>query len=232
MGKKTDGFFEKLNRGVKGLDYTVFKVGMKVNIEVERGNQNIFFPSKVEDIEFGNLVLNMPMQGNQLFYIGLNESIRIHFSKGDSFYYFIGKVVGKKYIPIPVLHVNAVSPPIKNQRREFFRIKVTMKVKISLIETGELMDGHIKDLSGSGALITLDRELKKGELINVRITLISKVVEVKSMVVRAWKEEHPQRSGMYYAAVQFVDIEEEKRDEIIKFILAEQRKLINKGYRY
>jgi c-di-GMP-binding flagellar brake protein YcgR len=231
LGKKTHGFSKKLNRGAKQVDYTTFQVGMKVNIEIERGDGNFFFPSKVEDIELGNLVLDIPMKGNQLFHIGLNESVNIHFFKGDSFYYFIGKVVGKKYTPIPVLHVKPASPPIKNQRRDFFRIKVTLKVKISLLDTGEWANGYIKDISGSGALITTNRELKKGDLINLEITLVSKILEVKSRAVRVWKEERSQCSNMYYVAVQFVDIDEVKQDEIIKFVLAEQRKLIKKGYK-
>lgn len=213
------------------MELSTFQVGMKINIEVERGDENFFFPSKVEDIELGALVLDIPMKGNKLFHIGLDESVKVYFSRGDSFYYFIGIVTGKKYVPVPVLHVKPVSPFIKNQRRDYFRIKTTVKVKISLVETAESLHGLIKDLSGGGALITIGRELKKGDLINIQFSIMSKIIDIKGRVVRVWQEEQLRHSRIYYTAVQFVEIDETIQDEIIKFILAEQRKLIKKGYR-
>lgn len=213
------------------MDFSVFRVGMKLNMEVERGKENFYFTSKIEDIESGALVLDIPMKDNRLFHVSLNESVKIHFNKGDSFYYFIGEIIAKKYIPIPVLYIKPVSPFIKNQRRDFFRIKITMKTKVNLIESNESFNGFIRDLSGGGALITTDRELKNGTVLNLQISLMSNNFDIKSRVVRSWYEKHPRQSGVHYAAVQFVEIDKAVQDEIIKFILTEQRKMIKKGYK-
>ncbi|MCR4430527.1 MAG: PilZ domain-containing protein [Tepidanaerobacteraceae bacterium] len=212
------------------MDFSGFRIGMKINIEIERGKENFYFTSKVEDIESGALVLDIPMKDNRLFHVSLNESVKIHFSKGDSFYYFIGEIVAKKYIPIPVLFVKPISPLIKNQRRDFFRIKITLKTKISLAESCESFDGYIKDLSGGGALITTDRELKSGTLLNLQVSLMSNYFNIKGRVVRSWCEKQPGQPIVHYAAAQFVDIDKVVQDEIIKFIFAEQRKMIRKGY--
>lgn len=213
------------------MGLSTFEVGMRVNIEVERENENFFFSSKVEDTESGALVLDMPIKGKQIFHIDLDESVKIHFSRDDSFYYFVGIVAAKRYIPVPVLHVKPVSPFIKNQRRDYFRIKVTIKAKIRLVETEELLHGYVRDLSGSGALITSGSKLKDGDLINIEFIIMSKTIDVKGRVVRVWREEHLRNPKMYYIAVQFVEIDEALQDEIIKFILAEQRKMIKKGYK-
>jgi len=213
------------------MGLSTFQVGMRVNIEVERDNENFFFPSKVEDTESGALVLDIPIKGNEIFHVGLDESVKVHFSRGDSFYYFIGIVTDKKYVPVPVLHVKPVSPFIKNQRRDYFRIKVTLKAKMRLVETDESLHGYIRDLSGSGALITTGSKLKKGDLIDIEFIIMSKAIDVKGRVVRVWQEDHLQNSRIYYMAVQFVEIDEAIQDEIIKFILAEQRKMIKKGYK-
>lgn len=207
------------------------RVGTKINIEVERGKENFYFASKIEDIENDTLVLDIPIKDNRLFHLSLNESVKIHFNKGDSFYYFIGEIVDKKYIPIPVLYIKPVSPLIKNQRRDFFRIKVTLKAKLNLIECEESFDGFIKDLSGGGALITTDRELQKGTLLNLQLCLMSKKLDIKCRVIRSWCEKLPRQTVVHYAAVQFVEIEKVVQEEIIKFIFAEQRKIIKKGYK-
>lgn len=205
-----------------------FQLGMKVNIEVMRGEENLYFSSKVEEVESGNLVLGMPIKGNQFFHIRLNESINVHFPKSDSFFYIVGKVVGKKYIPIPVLIVKPMSEPIKNQRRDFFRIRLTLKVKVKQAGIDEWKNGYVKDLSGSGALIATNCEFKKGDILNLQVPIMSKDLDLKSEVVRSWREDY---SKPYNIAVRFIDLEQEKQDEIIKFILTEQRKMIKRGYK-
>jgi c-di-GMP-binding flagellar brake protein YcgR len=201
---------------------------MKVNIEVEGEQENSFFPSKVEDVEPEKLVLSMPMKKNMIYFMAINEPIKIYFLKGDFLYCINGKVINKTYSPVPLLTVQLLGKPYKNQRREYFRLKISLDASAKVSDGDRYVNGRTRDLSAGGALLLLPEEIKKGDVIELRLSINSKDLDLKALVVRSEKDPE-RRVNPYNVAVQFMEIDNNQRDVIIKFLLSEQRKLRKKG---
>lgn len=203
-------------------------IGMKVNLEIARDDKIHYFPSKIEDIISDDVItIGMPMQKNMTFFVGLNEIIRLYFNVGDLYYCINCKVVEKIYEPIPVLNVYFISEPYRYQRRKYFRIKIYLEVSVK-IDKKEIK-GFTRNLSASGALLALNENLHKGTLIKLEIPIPSSLITAKAIVVRNEKNKF-REINTYDVAVHFVDINEKTRDELIKFVLDEQRKLRKKGF--
>ncbi|ADL07881.1 flagellar brake protein [Thermosediminibacter oceani] len=204
------------------------EVGMKVEIEVIRDDQNITLPTKVEDFDGDRILLGMPFFEGKLFFLKSDELVRIYYAKNSSFYFVKARVVDKKYAPIPIIAVELLGPPEKNQRRGYFRLQVSLNVKIRPEGTENWINAYVIDLSASGAMIYFRKEIEKGQIVEIKLQLDSKELNLKAKVVRITKDPG-RRISPYNMGVQFIDIEEHIRDEIIKFVLSEQRKLRKKG---
>lgn len=204
------------------------KVGMKVQLELERNDEIESFPSKIEDLDGENLVIGMPIKANYIYFVSLNEVVNVHFSRKDSFYRLECKVIRKRYEPIPVLILNPLKPPYKYQRRNFFRIDITLDAIAILTKSDEIIEGKTKNISGSGALLALPKDIKKGELIKLKINIKKEPLLLKAKVIRCYKSDFRQVNP-HNVAVQFIEIDEKTQDKVVKFTLEEQRKLQKKG---
>lgn len=208
-----------------------FEIGMKVQLELESDDERQSFPSKIEDLDGKNLVIGMPIKANYIYFVSLNEVVYVYFSRKDSFYRLECEVIRKRYEPIPVLILKPIRQPYKYQRRSFFRIDITLDVKVILMkndEPDESIEGKTKDISGNGALLALPKNLKKGELVKLKIKIKNKTLFLKAKVIRSYKNESRQVNP-YNVAVHFIDIDEKTQDAVVKFTLEEQRKLRKKG---
>lgn len=206
----------------------IFHVGMKVSIELERNEKNLLFPSKVEDKNQKNIIIDMPMRSNSTFFVGLGETLKIYFCKGQIFYCIDGIVISKSYVPIPVLTVEILGKPYRNQRRDYFRINVNIATKIKLLENEEVLDCVINDISGSGAMIFLSKALKKRSTVSLSVPVFSKTYDLKAEIVRI-ERDYTRVINPYNIGLRFLNMPEGMRDELIKFILSEQRRQRKKG---
>ncbi|MCG0274567.1 MAG: PilZ domain-containing protein [Thermosediminibacteraceae bacterium] len=205
------------------------EIGMRVEIEVVRDDEKIILPTKVEDLGEDRIYLGMPFLDGKLFFLESDEPIKIYYKKNDCFYFVRAKVVEKRYAPIPIIGVILLAPPEKNQRRDYFRVQVIKRIRIRPLKTENWMKAFLMDLSASGAMIYFGKELEKGEVIEIKLPLESREIDIKARVVRIAKDP-VRRVHPYNIGVQFIDLKDQERDEIIKFVLAEQRKLRQKGY--
>ena len=204
------------------------EIGMKVIIEIKRENGELFFPSKIEDIYPNSILLGMPMKGGRTFFIGINEKINIYFSRKDSFYCIEGIVEDKKYEPIPVIKMHPLGLPYKKQKRNYFRLKVSLPIHIKLFGTEETFLRYTRDLSAGGIKFAHSKTIEKGADLEVKIPDILGEKAIKASVVRTERDDI-REVNKYDIAIKFVDIDERSQDKIIKFILAKQRELRQKG---
>lgn len=103
---------------------------MKLTIVIQRENEELFFPSKIEDIKEDQVVLGMPIKKSKTFFVGIDENISIYFSRKGSFYCIDGVVKGKKYYPIPIITMHPLGPPYKKQKRDYYRLKISCETYI------------------------------------------------------------------------------------------------------
>lgn len=201
---------------------------MRVNIEVRTENVKHFFSSKVEDIRSNYIILSMPMKAGKIFFLGIDEKIYIYFSKRDSFYCLEVKVEDKQYNPIPTITVIPLKEPYKKQKRSYFRLQITLIIYIKTFDCDNWFEGYICDISAGGARFFLSKDIKKGSFINIKIPAILGESVLNAVVVRTDKN-LLRPANVHDIAVEFLEVNEQVRDKIIKFVLAEQRKLRKKG---
>ncbi|MGB9813173.1 MAG: flagellar brake protein [Thermovenabulum sp.] len=206
-----------------------FAVGMKVELEVERENEKYNFLTKIEEIKDKTILLGMPMYRGNYFFLNVDEEVFIFYCVNDLYYGVKGKVIAKSYLPFPVIEVELLEEPKRIQRRSFFRIPVTIKIKIKKLDSNNWNIAYIKNISGGGALINTHLGFDKGEILEMQIPIENEIYEIKAKVVRVIKD-NMRLIYPFEVAVEYCDIPERIRDKIIKFIMEEQRKLRKKGY--
>ena len=204
------------------------EIGMKVTIEVQRENGEYFFPSKVEDIKLSCVVLSMPMKRGRTFFVGIDEKINIYFSKRGSFYCIEGKVEDKQYNPIPVIAMYPLSPPYKKQKRSYFRLQISLIIHIKLSGSDDWIQRYTRDISAGGMKFSNSKVIQKGSNIEVIIPDVLGETVLKAAVVRTEGNSN-RHINTYDIAIEFIEMDEQIRDKIVKYILARQRELRSKG---
>ena len=89
----------------------------------------------------------------------------------------------------------------------------------------------ITDISGGGARFNSFNLHKKGALLYLRIPISqnedTKIYELKAEVVKS--DILPKRTDFYETRVKFVDIDRDEREQIVRFIFEQERKMLRKG---
>lgn len=89
----------------------------------------------------------------------------------------------------------------------------------------------ITDISGGGARFNSFNEHKKESMLFLRIPItqkgISTIFELKCEVVDC--NVLPKRTDFYETRVKFVDIDRDEREQIVRFIFEQERKMLRKG---
>ncbi len=127
-----------------------------------------------------------------------------------------------------VLRVLAIESFAYSQQREYFRVNSAIKVvyskdSLSSKEAQKVPTATV-NISGSGVLLSCEEKLRMGDMYNLEFYLPddSEPVKCKAFVVRVDEKIR----GGYEVAFHYHDIENEERDRIISFCLAEQRRLL------
>ncbi|HEY8349316.1 MAG TPA: PilZ domain-containing protein [Clostridia bacterium] len=124
------------------------------------------------------------------------------------------------------------------QRRSFFRLDCYVDVRyrvVSSFYSGSNSDIPFRktitsDLSGGGIRLLLDEKLGPGTYLECELfSETDRKIRFYGKVVR-FENVESQGKYRYAAGVAYVDIDEKDREEVIRYIFSEQRKLLKKGW--
>lgn len=202
------------------------EINQKLEIEILTGLYKGKYLSKVADIKKGGiLVTGLYREGSPLP-VRLKQDIEVYFTTERAAYKFKSRVKKRLKEPFPLLYIKKPENIIRIQRRDYFRLEVSGQINIYSPEEEKLMEARLLDISGGGLKIEVDKYLDKGEKIKVELKNILKKKElVSASVVRSHKKDHKS----WELGIQFEDIKENLREEIIQWIFAYQRKNRKKG---
>lgn len=147
-----------------------------------------------------------------------------------------------------VLRVKITSKLVKFQRRKYYRLECVHDIKYRILTENKenrlpnddnadqkdenmrhnWIKGAIIDISGGGAKLSSHVEHKKGDKIEIMLELVMGK-SLRDMVLKAEviaSEKIPERRGRYEHRVQFYNITQKDRDDIIKYIFEQDRKRI------
>ena len=214
--------------------------------EDDNGVKNKFYQTQVIDlVSEDRIEIAIPAEKSKLVLLPVNTVLDLNFFVGRTIYQCYGKVIDRyKSNNLYIMLVEMITNLRKHQRREYYRFSCTIEMLSRPLQEEEIqaMELHkelpvsgqpmqssvIVDISGGGLRFMADYAYEVNSLIlckyqlwvegeNKEHQLVSKVLSVK---------EAEKRPGFYEHRVQYVNVTDEEREEIIKFIFGEERKLL------
>lgn len=153
-------------------------------MEILNNAPDAFYSSRVEEVSGKYITIAMPMDKGVPLYLGDNAIVigRVFANDGSSLYVFKSEFINRTMEPL--LPVWVIGPPYdvqKVQRRAFFRLDISVKVKITrykeFADDGTAspdseMSFYTGNISGGGLLVTNVADfLQEGEHVFLDITL-------------------------------------------------------------
>ncbi len=226
--------------------------GNKIEIQMvePRDNKNNESPktyiSQIQDILSENqLELVMPMEKTKLILLPMDKEYNLVIYSGNNLFQCFARIIDRyKSENIYTLVVELTSNLRKYQRREYYRFSCVLEMNSRNLEKEEvraieerdpysnlipglpLKRSVIVDISGGGLRFLSTHPYEPGSLIYISYNLVlhgkKKEYELVGKVLSSEKQQD--RKNTYEHRVQYVDIDVDVREEIIKYIFEEERK--------
>ena len=209
-------------------------IGTKIDI-IKPHNESLVYPSQVLDIlESNEIIISGPIKQSNLVLLHKNEEIYISYSvENRGKYFFTAKILNRNFSTIYTLTIERVSEIGRIQLRNYYRLLATLSVsKEHLIIQGNEEEKfyepcETKDISGGGMKLNCNYKHKEGDEVTCFFMLNGATINAKCKVVRV--EELDSNNYKYSIGIKFLEIENEVRDEIVRYIFEQQRILRLKG---
>ena len=207
------------------------------------------YSSRINDIiSEDRLEILMPMEKTKLVLLPVDAEYDMSiYSKNGLYQCFVRVVDRYKSDNMYLLVVELTSNLRRNQRREFYRFSCALEMCSRCLETEEieaiehdamfnlvpglpLKRSVIVDISGGGLRFISEQKYEEGSLIYCSYHLLvngtRKLYELVSKVLEVKPVEN--RKGVYEHRVQYINISEGVREQIIRYIFQEERKNMKK----
>ncbi len=240
---------------MEGLLSKYVSAGCRVDLQaVERIRLNSneserrhkFYESQVIDIiSEDRIELSMPMEKTRLILLPVDGEYDLYFYGDDALYQCYARVVDRyKNKSMYVLVMDLTSNLRRFQRREFYRFSCALEMQSRQIEEKELVPSDkgydaivpelplkssvIVDISGGGLRFVANYAYEAGSLILCNYHLVidnkAKAYSIVGKVLSVKELEN--RKGVYEHRVQYMNVDVGEREEIIKYIFDEERKVL------
>lgn len=234
------------------------ELGNKIEIQMvdtnKEKNKNKEAPktyiSQIQDILSENqLEIMMPMEQSKLILLPMDREYNLVVYTNNGLFQCFARIIDRyKSNNIYTLVVELTSNLRKYQRREYYRFSCALEMNSRNLEEEEvraieekdpysnlipglpLKRSVIVDISGGGIRFLSSHPYEPGSLIYISYNLVvagnMKEYELVGKVLSSRKVDD--RKGSYEHRVQYVDIDADVREEIIKYIFEEERKHMKK----
>lgn len=210
------------------------------------------YKSQILDIVDGqHFQISTPIDGFKILLLPIGGRYEATIYAGKNIYVCQLKVVDRYKIRNQyVMDVETLNSPKKFQRRAYYRLEYTRDFEFQLppeeeeapeqeeFKTLEEMDeplqpfdkGILLDLSGGGCRFVSREKIAPGEKLILKIPLEMEELKIVTVTGKTLSSRVLENHGRSYEQrVEFIDIENTQREEIIKFIFQQERKNRKKG---
>ena len=220
----------------------------KVESVQENGEIEVYkkiYHSKVcEVLSEDRMEITMPIEKGKLMLLQVDTEYDLYFYADNGLYQCFARVVDRyKTNNIYMILVELTSNLRKQQRREYYRFSCALEMNTGKIAEEKLQEvvqaeGKVKpqtekmnksvivDISGGGLRFVVEQKYDVDSLVlcayrlfiegqQKEYNLVGKVLSVKELI---------NRPGVYEHRVQYVNINTEEQEEIIRYIFQEERK--------
>ncbi len=212
----------------KGKDKNSPQLGQKIIImRFKITGEKVEYVSQLIDIEpNGDFVIAVPIKNSQLVTLLNGTKITIVYNNSENgMMEFEAEVIRKTNDKIPLMYIKKITDIIKSQRRSYFRLDLMMPIQILKSNDDTIYSGFTKDISGGGVRMVAETRLSEGDIIHVGFELEGRIYNFKAQVRTKFSTfENKNEVG-----IEFLDIIEIDRNDLIKYLFFQQRKLIKRG---
>lgn len=223
--------------------------GSKVDIRVKKkGNDKEqqlsevkIYQSQIYDVVSEDRIeIVMPMERTKLVLLPIGMEYELSFYTGDKIYQCRARVVDREIRDnIYLLVMELTSNLRKEQRREYYRFSCALEMNFKILEQSEAGEENIipklpvkrsiiVDISGGGLRFVTDYQYEVGSIVLCKYQLDTdeglKIYEILGKVLSTKESEN--RSGVFEHRIQYIDLDKNVQEEIIKFIFEEERKTL------
>ncbi|HWO95712.1 MAG TPA: PilZ domain-containing protein [Bacillus sp. (in: firmicutes)] len=217
----------------------MIREGMLLRLEPFSEETAEKFNCKVVEREADRLFVSYPIHeetGKTTFMLDGTQLSVSFIGRDNVVYFFQSEVIGrtKKTFPVIALRYPGDHRVLRIQRRQYVRVPVSVSVAIHPIE-GKFSPfvTRTEDISAGGVAVFINQniEVKHNEFVKVWLTLPMQsnefsYLELRARVVRVVSPEEG-RSGKL--SLQFLDVEDRKKEKIIRFVFEQQLEMKRKG---
>jgi len=172
---------------------------------------------------------------------GMDEGLKpgrrvsLEFRDDRAMYRLVSEIVAVKDRPVPLVGVSADGEVERLQRREYYRLPLSVPVEARREDEpeGQWVTGHTLDLSAGGMRLSIRLDAQERDRLELRIyvgeeDMIPAVAEVVRREVPVGPQ-LPERVPRGRFGLRFVEIDTRDRDRIVRFIFKEQGRLRRTG---
>ena len=226
-------------------------VGDRVDIETvstdlsETQTERRIYRSQVFDIDSEDRIrVQMPIEQGRVVLIPVDEEYNLCFYTPSGLFQCLGRVAGRfKSDNIFVLEFDLTTDIRKYQRREYYRLNCVLNMKSTMITDNDVIhfdekvhfidtdltfdNGTMVDISGGGARFISKVKYPKDSNIFFTFELyVNDALTSYKLIGRVLLSQEIQgRTGEYEHRVKFINIMNDDRESIIKYIFEEERKI-------
>lgn len=209
------------------------KVNQLVEVIVLSHQEQGSYRTRVEGIIRDGIHIGIPIVNGYLLPVYPGDEVQVSYQVKKEYnqlltYSFTSRIRGRERSPVPVMVIDLPDKVHKAQRRNFLRIPVNLLCHWSLPEEEADHPATIVDLSGGGCLLKTNYPVEEDLIIKLKFTLPERPeLLLNSKVIRIVAHEDKTPVNYYYG-VEFIQIRENHRDMIVKYLFDIQRKNITK----
>ena len=233
-----------LSRIIKPGDRIEISPVEKKGNHVEENTTNKVYISQVQSVlSDERMEIVMPMEGTKIVLLPVDAVFDMYLTTRNGLYQCFMRVIDRyKSNNVYLLVVELTSNLRKYQRRDYYRFSCALEMKsrelsreeIRVVDTPDefitpglpLKQSVIVDISGGGLRFLSNHQYEPGSLIYINYCLLikEKVKEYNLVGKVLAIKPSENRKGVYEHRVQYMNIGNEEREEIIRYIFEEERK--------
>lgn len=194
-----------------------------INGKLEISWNDEYYKSNIENVDDNSIHISIPIKDGKYIPLRVGEQIEVFYYYKNDIYKFYSVVTNREMDRIPLIIITIPEEIFKIQRRKFVRVPIICNIEY-FIEGNSASLKPLKaimiDLSGGGMRIKVSEEIKLGNKVNTHIPIGNEKLILKGEVVRLEKDQDKKKN---LCGVSFTDLDERKREKLIRFIFQVMR---------
>lgn len=210
-------------------------IGLPLEVDIPKWDRkkksdisDIYF-SQLMDFDDISLSISLPQrQGSLMPSLGKGTTVTVRFSLKDAIYIGTAEIIRWEKSPQSLI-VTRPYRVTRIQRRNFVRVEANLPVNFIIQQQDDkafIIKAETTDISGGGLLVYLSQFLPLFAELDIELEISTGsakpvVLKIPSQVCRSNKL----RDDFYQIGISFLDVQENDRDKIIKYIFKRMREL-------